>query len=85
MKTCNVTERNGSVVAVTTVVGNEDLMVITTSGVLIRISVSDISRTGRVAQGVKLIRLSGEDEHECVATVAKVTEEEKEEEEGHSA
>ena len=65
----------------TTVVGNEDLMVITTGGVLIRIAVSDISRTGRIAQGVKLIRLSDEDEHECVATVAKVPEEEKEERE----
>ena len=81
LKTCNVTERNGPVVAVTTVVGNEDLMVITTGGVLIRIAVSDISRTGRIAQGVKLIRLSDEDEHECVATVAKVPEEEKEEKE----
>lgn len=87
LKTCNVTERNGPVVAVTTVVGNEDLMVITTGGVLIRIAVNDISRTGRIAQGVKLIRLSDEDEHECVATVAKVPEEEKEEkeEEGNPA
>ncbi|NNV07329.1 DNA gyrase subunit A [Geobacillus sp. C56-T2] len=83
LKTCNVTQKNGPVVAVTTVVGNEDLMVITTGGVLIRMAVSDISRTGRIAQGVKLIRLSGDDEHECVATVAKVPEEEKEE--GHLA
>ncbi|BBW98060.1 DNA gyrase subunit A [Geobacillus sp. FSL W8-0032] len=83
LKTCNVTPKNGPVVAVTTVVGNEDLMVITTGGVLIRMAVSDISRTGRIAQGVKLIRLSGDDEHECVATVAKVPEEEKED--GHLA
>ncbi|MGZ0084074.1 DNA gyrase subunit A [Caldibacillus thermoamylovorans] len=83
LKTCNVTRKNGPVVAVTTVVGNEDLMVITTGGVLIRMAVSDISRTGRIAQGVKLIRLSGDDEHECVATVAKVPEEEKED--GHLA
>ncbi|KAF0993432.1 DNA gyrase subunit A [Geobacillus sp. TFV-3] len=80
LKTCNVTDRNGPVVAVTTVVGNEDVMVITTGGVLIRIAVSDISRTGRIAQGVKLIRLSGEDGHECVSTVAKVPEEERGEE-----
>jgi DNA gyrase subunit A len=87
LKTCNITEKNGSVVAVKTVTGEEDLMLITAGGILIRIAVSDISRMGRNTQGVKLIRLSDDDEHEYVATVAKVPKEEKEnevdEEENH--
>jgi DNA gyrase subunit A len=76
LKTCNVTEKNGSVVAVKTVTGEEDLMLITASGILIRIAVSDISRMGRNTQGVKLIRLSDDNENEYVATVAKVPKEE---------
>lgn len=83
IKTCNITEKNGSVVAVKTVTGEEDLMLITASGILIRIAVSDISRMGRNTQGVKLIRLSDDNEHEYVATVAKVPKEEKENEEDH--
>ncbi|MGE8204767.1 DNA gyrase subunit A [Heyndrickxia sp. NPDC080065] len=73
LKTCNVTEKNGNLIAVKTVTGEEDLMLITAGGVLIRMAVSDISQLGRNTQGVKLIRL-GEDEH--VATVAKVEKEE---------
>jgi DNA gyrase subunit A len=80
IKTCNITEKNGTVVAVKTVTGEEDLMLITASGILIRIAVSDISRMGRNTQGVKLIRLSDDSEHEYVATVAKVPKEEKENE-----
>ncbi|UOE76357.1 DNA gyrase subunit A [Parageobacillus thermoglucosidasius] len=86
IKTCNITEKNGPIVAVKTVTGEEDLMLITASGILIRIAVSDISRMGRNTQGVKLIRLSDDNEHEYVATVAKVPKEEKEneaEEEDH--
>ncbi|MBA2872910.1 DNA gyrase subunit A [Anoxybacillus calidus] len=74
LKTCNITEKNGDVVAVKTVTDEEDLMLITASGILIRIAVSDISRMGRNTQGVKLIRLS--DDNEYVATVAKVPKEE---------
>ncbi|BDG30294.1 DNA gyrase subunit A [Parageobacillus thermoglucosidasius] len=80
IKTCNITEKNGPIVAVKTVTGEEDLMLITASGILIRIAVSDISRMGRNTQGVKLIRLSDDNEHEYVATVAKVPKEEKENE-----
>ncbi|HZG59143.1 MAG TPA: DNA gyrase subunit A [Anoxybacillus sp.] len=76
LKTCNITEKNGDVVAVKTVTGEEDLMLITASGILIRIAVSDISRMGRNTQGVKLIRLSDDNENEYVATVAKVSKEE---------
>ncbi|MGM7637449.1 DNA gyrase subunit A [Bacillus sp. Hm123] len=73
LKTCNVTEKNGSLVAVKTVTGEEDLMLITLGGVLIRMDVNDISITGRNTQGVKLIRL---DDNETVATVTKIAKEE---------
>ncbi|WML29519.1 DNA gyrase subunit A [Neobacillus sp. OS1-32] len=75
IKTCHVTEKNGELVSVRTVTGEEDLMLITTGGVLIRIDVASISRTGRNTQGVKLISLR-ENENEFVATAAKVEKEE---------
>ncbi|PLS15799.1 DNA gyrase subunit A [Bacillus sp. M6-12] len=79
--TCNVTEKNGPVVAVKTVTGEEDLMLITAGGVLIRTATEYISRTGRNTQGVKLIRLEAS-ENEFVSTVAILErEDEKENEE----
>ncbi len=57
--------------------GEEDIMFITVSGVLIRVSVSDISQMGRNTQGVKVIRLGDE---EFVSTVAKVQTSEDEDE-----
>ncbi|UOR10746.1 DNA gyrase subunit A [Halobacillus amylolyticus] len=75
--TCNLTEKNGQVVATKAVTGEEDVMIITASGVLIRMPVESISETGRNTQGVRLIRLQEEEE---VATVARI-ESEKEEEE----
>lgn len=80
IKTCNITDKNGELVAMEVVTGEEDLMIITTGGVLIRMSVSDISSLGRNTQGVRLIRLN-ENEDEYVATVAKVEKEEEKEEE----
>ena len=81
IKTCNVTEKNGELVAVKTVTGEEeDLMLITAAGVLIRMEVEGISKTGRNTQGVKLIRLESS-ENEYVSTVAIVGREEEEEEE----
>jgi DNA gyrase subunit A len=80
IKTCNITEKNGSLVAMKAVTGEEDLMLITTGGVLIRIDVGSISVMGRNTQGVKLIRLEA-DENEYVATAAKVEKEEEKEEE----
>ncbi|WP_163539650.1 DNA gyrase subunit A [Gracilibacillus sp. YIM 98692] len=73
--TSNVTEKTGNVVAVKTVTGEEDIMIMTISGVLIRMQVEGISITGRNTQGVRLIRLQ---EEEKVATVAKVTPEDEE-------
>ncbi|AXM88881.1 DNA gyrase subunit A [Anoxybacillus ayderensis] len=81
IKTCNITEKNGDVVAVKTVTGEEDLMLMTAGGVMIRMAVSDISVMGRNTQGVKLMRLDGENEQEYVATVAKVPKEEEKEQE----
>ena len=75
IKTATITERNGNIVCITTVTGDEDIMVVTNHGVIIRMEAQDISQNGRAAQGVKLIRL-GENQH--VATVAKVNEEEAE-------
>ncbi len=75
---CRLTEETGHVVAVKIANGDEDLMLITIQGVLIRIPVKDISITGRNTQGVRLIRLQGEEE---VATVAKIAGEETMEEE----
>lgn len=78
LKTCNITSKNGPLIAVKTVTGEEDVMLITAGGVLIRMAVGDISVLGRNTMGVKLIRLGDE---EYVATVAKV---EKDEEENHA-
>jgi DNA gyrase subunit A len=75
IKTCNITDKNGDLVTMKVVTGEEDLMLITTGGVLIRIPVSSISMTGRNTQGVKLISLN-KAENEYVATVAKVDKEE---------
>ncbi|MBO0994911.1 DNA gyrase subunit A [Bacillus sp. SD088] len=76
--TCKITERTGTVVAVETVQGDEDIMIITNSGVVIRMDVQDISIIGRNTQGVKLMTL-GDDS--SVSTVAKVEKEEVIEEE----
>ncbi|OLN22335.1 DNA gyrase subunit A [Domibacillus antri] len=73
--TCNITEKNGTMIAVKTVTGEEDLMLITMGGVLIRMDIGSISITGRNTQGVKLIRLG---DNETVATVAKVEKEDEE-------
>ncbi|MFE3898123.1 MULTISPECIES: DNA gyrase subunit A [unclassified Priestia] len=77
LRTCNITDKNGDVVALKCVSQEEDIMLITVSGVLIRVSVSDISQMGRNTQGVKVIRLGGE---EFVSTVAKVQTSEDEDE-----
>lgn len=72
IKTCNITDKNGYLVSMKAVTDEEDLMLITAGGILIRMSISDISRMGRNTVGVKLIKL---DENESVATVAKVEKE----------
>lgn len=68
IKTHNVTERSGCVVGLKVVEPEEDLMIITTSGIIIRTEMKGISVMGRYTQGVKLIRLG---ENEQVGSVAK--------------
>lgn len=71
VKALNITEKNGNIVAFKIVTGNEDLMIITNSGIIIRLSSEQISTTGRVAQGVKLINLKEEQLVSTVATIEK--------------
>ena len=78
VKTLNITDKNGNIVAFKIVNGNEDLMIITNNGIIIRLPLSQISTTGRVAQGVKLINLK---EGQKVSTVATIIPDEKSEEE----
>ena len=80
VKALNVTEKNGNIVSFKIVSGDEDLMIITEGGIIIRLDVEKISSTGRVAQGVKLINLKDEQKVSTVALVQKVEEEISEEE-----
>lgn len=75
--TCKLNEETGHVIDVKSVHGEEDIMLMTVDGVVIRIPVSEISQTGRNTQGVRLIRIQDEEE---VATIAKIEEEEIDEE-----
>lgn len=72
IKTVNVTEKNGPLAGLTTVQGNEDLMVVTDKGVIIRFGVESVSQTGRSAIGVHLIKM---DADSVVATMTKVEKE----------
>lgn len=69
VKTINVTDKNGILVGLTTVSGEEDIMLMTNQGIAIRFHAKNISQTGRATQGVRLIRLA-EDSH--VSAIAKV-------------
>jgi DNA gyrase subunit A len=79
VKTINITEKTGALIAILGVKDDEDLMIITRSGVAIRTPIEDLRVMGRNTQGVKLINLKGS---ESIAAVTKVTKEEEEEEEG---
>ncbi|MFB7815111.1 DNA gyrase subunit A [Paenibacillus chitinolyticus] len=71
IKTLNVTTKNGAVVGLKVVNNEEDLMIITASGTLIRTSISGISEMGRNTQGVRLINIREDDEVATVTHVAK--------------
>lgn len=75
IKTVNITEKNGNLAGLTTVTGEEDIMLITNKGVIIRFDIESVSQTGRATQGVRLIRL---EEDAIVSTMAKVAKEEAE-------
>jgi DNA gyrase subunit A len=79
VKTLNITDKTGKLVAIKGVTDNEDLMIINKSGIIIRIAVSELRTMGRATQGVRLITLKGDDE---IASVAKIEHDEEEEKEG---
>ncbi|QLQ61130.1 DNA gyrase subunit A [Limosilactobacillus reuteri] len=72
VKTVNVTVKNGPLVGLTTVNGDEDIMLVTDQGVIIRFGIESVSQTGRSAVGVHLIKM---DNGARVATIAKVDKE----------
>ena len=78
VKALNVTEKNGNIVAFKFIHEEEDLdlMVVTDSGIIIRLSLSQISSTGRVAQGVRLINLKENQKVSTIAIVEKTPEDE---------
>lgn len=69
VKTINITEKTGKLVAIKEVVDTDDLMIVNRSGITIRISVEDLRVMGRNTQGVKLIRLN---ENDAIASVEKI-------------
>lgn len=78
VKTIQITEKTGKLISIQSVSDQNDLMIITRSGVTIRMPVADIRLTGRAAQGVKVINLRGDDSIASVTAIPK-TEEETEE------
>jgi DNA gyrase subunit A len=75
VKTLNVTEKTGNLIAIKSVTDEDDLMIINKSGLTIRMHVADIRSQGRATQGVKLINLKGKDQIAAVAKVEKDDEE----------
>ncbi|MEB0260739.1 MULTISPECIES: DNA gyrase subunit A [unclassified Mucilaginibacter] len=76
VKTLNITEKTGNLVAIKGVTDKEDLMIINKSGIIIRMAIAELRTMGRATQGVRLITLKGND---AIASVAKVEHEEDEE------
>ena len=76
VKTISVTEKTGNLVAIKSVLEEEDLMIINKSGMAIRLPVSDLRVMGRATQGVRLINIKGND---SIAAVAKVMKEDEDE------
>ena len=77
VKTLNITEKTGKLVAIKSVTDDNDLMIINKSGITIRVKISDIRTMGRATQGVRLINL--EKRNDEIASVCKVNSEEEEE------
>jgi len=78
VKTLNITDKTGQLIAIKSVTDNDDLMIINKSGITIRMAVKDLRVMGRATQGVRLIRIDDGDE---IAAVAKVEVEEDEDQE----
>jgi DNA gyrase subunit A len=80
VKTINITDKTGSLIAIKSVTDEGDLMIINKSGITIRVSVSDIRVAGRATQGVKVISLRDGDSIAAVCSVERREEDEMEEE-----
>lgn len=69
IKTANITEKNGPLAGLTTVDGNEDILLITDKGVIIRFNVDSVSQTGRATLGVRLMKMEEDTKVVTMATV----------------
>ncbi|CJG86815.1 DNA gyrase subunit A [Streptococcus pneumoniae] len=76
MQTAKITEKNGLLAGLMTVQGDEDLMIITDTGVIIRTNLANISQTGRATMGVKVMRLDQDAQIVTFTTVAVAEKEE---------
>lgn len=72
VKTINITEKTGKLVAIKEVIDNDDLMIINKSGISIRISVTELRVMGRATQGVRLIKLNEDDAISSVEKIQKI-------------
>lgn len=70
-KACKITKKNGSVVAARTVEQDEEMMLVSSEGVIIRTKVKEISRQGRATQGVRIMKLPAKDKVVAVEKIAK--------------
>ena len=80
VKALNITEKNGNIVSFKVVHGDEDLMIVTNNGIIIRMPLEQVSSTGRVAQGVRLINLKDDQKVSTIAVLEKEETEKTEEE-----
>jgi DNA gyrase subunit A len=76
VKSMNVTDKTGLVVAIKAVTDNDDILIITTAGILIRMRITDLRVMGRATQGVRLINLQEDDDIAAIAIVETDPEEE---------
>ena len=84
VKTINVTDKTGNLIALKNVTDENDLMVVNKSGITIRISVADLRQMGRATQGVRIIKLREKDSIAAVAKVPAVNNEEEELKDGQT-
>ncbi|MCG8385218.1 MAG: DNA gyrase subunit A, partial [Cytophagales bacterium] len=85
VKTINITDKTGKLVAIKEVIDTDDLMIINRSGITIRMAVEDLRVMGRATQGVKLIRLNENDEISSVEKIERIEVDEDSDDEDNSA
>ena len=73
-RSINATERNGQIVALRAVNGDEDLLIITDDGIMIRLPMEQVKTAGRATQGVRLIKVNDENKVSSVEVVEKAIE-----------